>query len=84
MISNAISYDVIILGFRNEIFIEMNKVTWRQYEVDENETLMSISIKPGFTAFLKIYGITRHTQREFEMYFRGSHIFSFGCWLTHI
>lgn len=23
----------------------MNKVTWRQYEVDENETLMSISIK---------------------------------------
>ena len=43
------------LGFRNEIFIEMNKVTWRQYEVDENETLMSISIKPGFIALsLKI------------------------------
>merc|ERR1711953_383824 len=34
-----------LTGFRNEIFIEMNKVTWRQYEVDENETLMSISIK---------------------------------------
>ena len=43
----------------------MNKVTWRQYEVDENETLMSISIKPGFIALLKTYGITRHTQREY-------------------
>ena len=64
----SVSYDFIILGFRNEIFIEMNKVTWRQYEVDENETLMSISIKPGFIALLKTYGITRHTQRDFRIH----------------
>ena len=50
----------------------MNKVTWRQYEVDENETLMSISIKPGFIALLKTYGITRHTQRDFWNTLAGS------------